>query len=44
LFAAGLTILACLFSVSRLRPSLRNPTARETSVAQPGSHGDVGAA
>jgi DHA2 family multidrug resistance protein-like MFS transporter len=44
LFAAGLTVLACLFSISRLRPSLRNPTARETSVAQPGSHGDVGAA
>jgi len=44
LFAAGLTVLACLFSISRLRPSIRNPTARETSVAQPGSHGDVGAA
>jgi len=44
LFAAGLTVLACVFSISRLRPSIRNPTARETSVAQPGSHGDVGAA
>ena len=44
LVAAGFTIVAGIFSVSRLRPSLRNPTAHETSVAQPGSHGDVGAA
>lgn len=44
MFAAGLTVLAGLFSLSRLRPSIRNPSARETSVAQPGSHGDVGAA
>jgi len=44
-FVAGcLTIVAGLLSVSRLRPSMRNPTAHETSVAQPGSHGDVGAA
>jgi DHA2 family multidrug resistance protein-like MFS transporter len=44
-FVAGcLTVVAGLLSVSRLRPSLRNPTAHETSVAQPGSHGDVGAA
>jgi len=44
LVAAAFTVAAGLFSVSRLRPSLRNPTAHETSVAQPGSHGDVGAA
>ena len=44
LVAAILTVAAGLFSISRLRPSLRNPTARETGVAQPGGHGDVGAA
>ena len=44
LVAAALTVIAGLCSVSRLRPSIRNPSARETSVAQPGSHGDVGAA
>jgi DHA2 family multidrug resistance protein-like MFS transporter len=44
LLAAGLTVAAGLCSVSRLRPSIRNPSRRETSVAQPGSHGDVGAA
>jgi hypothetical protein len=44
LAAAVLTIVAGLCGVSLLRPSIRNPTARETSVAQPGSHGDVGAA
>jgi DHA2 family multidrug resistance protein-like MFS transporter len=44
LLAAGLTVIAGLCSVSRLRPSIRNPSRRETSVAQPGSHGDVGAA
>jgi DHA2 family multidrug resistance protein-like MFS transporter len=44
LVAAALAILAGLCSVARLRPSLRNPTARETNVAQPGGHGDTGAA
>jgi DHA2 family multidrug resistance protein-like MFS transporter len=44
LLAAILTVLAGVCSVARLRPSLRNPSARETSVAQPGSHGDVSAA
>jgi len=44
LVAALLTVIAGICSISRLRPSIRNPTARETSVAQPGSHGDVGAA
>jgi DHA2 family multidrug resistance protein-like MFS transporter len=44
-FVAGcLTILAGLFSVSRLRPSLRNPSAHEAGAAQPGGHGDIGAA
>jgi DHA2 family multidrug resistance protein-like MFS transporter len=43
LVASGLTVAAGLCSLSRLRPSIRNPTARETSGAQPGSHGDVGA-
>jgi MFS transporter, DHA2 family, multidrug resistance protein len=44
-FVAGcLTVAAGLLSLSRLRPSLRNPTAHETNVAQPGGHGDVGAA
>lgn len=44
-FVAGcLTIAAGLLSLSRLRPSLRNPTAHETNAAQPGSHGDVSAA
>jgi DHA2 family multidrug resistance protein-like MFS transporter len=44
LVAAAFTVVAGLLSLSRLRPSLRNPTAHETSVAQPGSHGDVAAA
>lgn len=43
LVAAGLAVIAGLFSVARLRPSLRNPTGHETSAAQPGAHGDVGA-
>jgi DHA2 family multidrug resistance protein-like MFS transporter len=43
LVASGLTVAAGLCSLSRLRPSIRNPTARETSGAQPGSHGDVSA-
>ena len=42
--AGGFAIIAGICSLTRLRPSLRNPTAHETSVAQPGSHGDVGAA
>ena len=42
--AGGFTILAGMCSLFRLRPSIRNPTARETSIAQPGSHGDVSAA
>ena len=44
LIAAGLTIVAGMLSLARLRPSLRNPSAHEVSAAQPGSHGDVGAA
>jgi DHA2 family multidrug resistance protein-like MFS transporter len=44
LIACGLTIAAGICSLSRLRPSIRNPSSREVSTAQPGSHGDVGAA
>jgi DHA2 family multidrug resistance protein-like MFS transporter len=44
LAACALTIFAGLFSLARLRPSVRNPTARETNSAQPGGHGDVSAA
>ncbi len=42
--AACLTIVAGMFSLSRLRPSVRNPSHQETAGVQPGSHGDVGAA
>ena len=44
LIACGLTVAAGICSLSRLRPSIRNPSAREVSTAQPGSHGDVSAA
>ncbi|MDO6412995.1 MFS transporter [Sphingomonas sp. BIUV-7] len=44
LVAAGLAVVAGLFSIARLRPSLRNPTSRETEAAQPGAHGGIGAA
>ncbi len=44
LIAGGLAIVAGVCSVSRLRPSIRNPTSHETTVAQPGAQGDVGAA
>ncbi|QJU58918.1 MFS transporter [Sphingomonas sp. AP4-R1] len=44
ILAAGLAVTAGLFSVARLRPSIRNPTAPETNAAQPGGHGDVTAA
>ena len=43
LIAAGLTVAAGIVSLARLRPSLRNPSAHEIGVAQPGSHGDIGA-
>ncbi|WP_293975714.1 MFS transporter [Sphingomonas sp.] len=44
MLAAGLAIVAGLCSIARLRPSVRNPTGHETNAAQPGAHGDVGAA
>lgn len=44
LIGAGLAVMAGLFSVARLRPSIRNPTTPETNAAQPGGHGDVTAA
>jgi DHA2 family multidrug resistance protein-like MFS transporter len=44
ILAAALAVLAGIFSVARLRPSIRNPTAPETNAAQPGGHGDVTAA
>ncbi|UAK25399.1 MFS transporter [Sphingomonas nostoxanthinifaciens] len=39
LAAAALTIAALLFSVSRLRPSIRNPGPEETGMTQPGDRG-----
>lgn len=44
LIAAGLTVIAGLFSLARLRPSMRNPDATEATAAQPGAQGDVHAA
>jgi len=44
LVACVLAIVAGLFSLARLRPSLRNPSSRETSSSQPGAQGDIGAA
>ncbi len=38
LIGAGLTMIAGLFSVARLRPSIRNPGREETAVAQPAAN------
>ncbi len=43
LVACGLTVAAGICSLSRLRPSIRNPSHGEITAVQPGSHGDVGA-
>ena len=44
LIACGLTVAAGICSLSRLRPSIRNPSGQEINRVQPGGHGEVGAA